>query len=224
MKKIKLLSLFGLSALFLLSALSLSACVSPEDAENTSEVAAEEDIQAESLPDSVLYYGEVLELRNNDDGSIAQIAMSSSKDGELTINAGPETVWIDSGSMKADDPSTLSTGDRIYVFHSPVTTMSLPPQSAAFAIVRNIPMDVRCAMYHEIEAVETGDKGIIISSEKGSVKITADSETVISAYDGSEVSLEDIKEGRNMMVSYRETENMSQDNLQAFRIMLLPKA
>lgn len=212
--------LIFLTALMLLAVPSLSACgktAGIDDKESAdTDINAEAPADSQLLPDSVLYYGEVLEITAAEDGSITQIYMNSEADGKIIINVGPQTFWIDSGNMKADDPSTLKEGDRIYVFHSPIVAMSLPAQSAGFAIVRNIPADAGCAMFHEIEEVNATDKGISIVTDNGSKTINADAETVISAYDESEVSIEDVKKGGHMMVIYNE-------NLRAAHIMLLPE-
>ena len=47
-------------------------------------------------------------------------------------------------------------GESVYVFHSPISTRSLPPQSAAYAVVRNIPQDISCAQYHVVEEITEG--------------------------------------------------------------------
>lgn len=230
--KFKKFAMISFASVMLLGALSLSACGKAEDVEGKTPVteeqvnAPEEQVQTPDeispLPDSVLYYGEVLEIITGEDGSISQIHMNSQADGELVINVGPQTFWINSGEMKADDSATLEVGEKIYVFHSPITTMSLPAQSAGFAIVRNIPMDARCAMYHEIEQVTETENGLSIVTNNGEIKITVDAETVISNYDGSEASVEEIKAGGHMMVRYDENPELSPENPRAFQIMLLP--
>lgn len=66
------------------------------------------------------------------------------------MNISSDTVWIDSGNRTASDPADLKEGESVYVFHSPISTRSLPPQSAAYAVVRNIPQDISCAQYHVV--------------------------------------------------------------------------
>ena len=107
--------------------------------------------QEQALPDSVLYYGEVKEAVKDEDGNIIQLRMDSEQYGEYVFNIAEDTVWVDSGSKKALDPADVKAGDRLYVFHSLVETRSIPPQSPAFAVVGNVPMDVGCAQYYEVE-------------------------------------------------------------------------
>lgn len=239
--KFKKFAMISFASVMLLGALGLSACGKAEDVEGKTPAtgeqvnAPEEQVKTPEengenapteeispLPDSILYYGEVLEIITGEDGSISQIHMNSQADGELVINVGSQTFWINSGEMKADDSATLEVGEKIYVFHSPITTMSLPAQSAGFAIVRNIPMDARCAMYHEIEEVTETENGLSIVTNNGEIKISVDAETVISNYDGSEASIEGIKAGGHMMVRYDENPELSPENPRAFQIMLLP--
>lgn len=54
--------------------------------------------------------------------------MSSDRYGEYVIHLSEDTLWIDSGNRTASDPATLKEGEELYVFHSPVSTRSLPPQ------------------------------------------------------------------------------------------------
>lgn len=238
MKKIKFkkFAMISFAAAMLLAALSLSACGSTEKPQQTPPPAEEPaapprestDNQTQpegsDLPDSILIYGQVAEITKGEDGSISQILIDSEESGELIINAGPQTVWINSGDMTADDPSTLKEGEKLYVFHSPVVTMSLPGQSAGFAVVRNVPEDGSCPMYQKIEEVSKTENGISITSDKGKITISADKETLISAYDGSEASLEDVKAGGFMMVSYDENPSLSPESPRAFHIILLPEA
>lgn len=234
--KFKKFAVVSFAAVMLLSAAGLSACGSAADGEEEKLPPANETVQpveekndkettpeVTDLPDSILIYGQVAEITKGEDGSISQILIDSEESGELIINVGPQTFWINSGEMKADDPSTIKEGEKLYVFHSPVVTMSLPGQSAGFAVVRNIPADARCAMYHEIEEVTKTEEGLSILTNNGQVTVSADKETLISAYDGSEASADDIKAGGFMMVSYDADPKFSDENPRAFHIMLLPQ-
>lgn len=137
---------------------------------------------ASSLPDSLLYYGEVKELIPAEDGTLAGLRMDSPKSGEFVMKLSDETFWIDSGNRTPSGPEGLAAGERLYVFHSPVSTRSLPPQSAAFAVVRNIPQDAGCARYHKVEAVEERDGTLQITTDQGGLLLFADQETEFSSY------------------------------------------
>ena len=65
------------------------------------------------LPDSELCYGEVMECRADEDGSLTALLLKSPKGGEYVMNLSDQTVWIDSGRQTASDPATLQVGERV---------------------------------------------------------------------------------------------------------------
>lgn len=176
-----------------------------------------------ALPDSVLYYGTVKEIGKNEDGSIAWLRMTSDRYGEYVMNLSADTVWIDSGKHTASDPADLREGESLYVFHSAAETYSLPPQSAAFVVVRNIPMDAGCAWYHEVESVILENGQLTITTNNGSLLISADEKTQLSRYEGEgTVSLQDIQAGDRVMAWYGAVTDSLPGQTQATSLMLLP--
>ena len=193
---------FALTAA-LVSALSLPA-VSASAADTASSSGTPAIGENQTLPDSVLYYGEISEIIHDEDGSVSSLLLQSEGSGDLIVHISDKTVWIDSGHQQASDPSDLKVGERIYVFHSPAQTMSLPPQSAAFAIVRDIPMDAMCAQYHKIEEVtEREDGKLQITTSNGGLYLIVDENTKFVSYDGKEtVGKDDLKPGNFAMFWY----------------------
>ena len=124
--------------------------------------------QAQTLPASVLYFGQVTQVIRDEAGTVTRLVLSSERYGEYIMNISSDTVWIDSGNRTASDPADLKEGESVYVFHSPISTRSLPPQSAAYAVVRNIPQDISCAQYHVVEEITEGeDGGLIVTTDNG---------------------------------------------------------
>lgn len=176
-----------------------------------------------SLPDSVLYYGTVKEIRKSADGGITWLRMTSERYGEYVMNVSADTIWIDSGKHTASDPADLKEGESLYVFHSAAVTSSLPPQTAAFAVVRNVPMDVGCAWYHEVEAVSLENGRLTVTTDNGGLLIFADEKTQLSRYDGDEtVSPGDIQKGDYIMAWYDAVTDSLPGQTQATHLMLLP--
>ena len=176
-----------------------------------------------SAPDSVLYSGTVKEIVKNDKGAIEQICMTSDRYGEYVMNISPETVWIDSGNHTAFNPSELQQGERVYVFHSYAETRSLPPQTAAFAVVRNISMDASNAHHHHVEAVTVKDGKLTITTDQGSLLIYADGETGLSRYDGKAgLTLANIQAGDTIMAWYQAVAESYPGQTYADHLMLLP--
>lgn len=175
--------------------------------------------QPEQMPDSVLYYGEILEIKTDEAGEIAGLRMDSQRYGPYIMKLTDRTVFIDSGERKAFDPEDLSQGDRIYVFISPVSFRSMPPQSEAFALINHVPMDAGCAMYHEVEAVENRDGSYRITTDNGNKTLAADADTEIFSNTGEKLQPEDLTEGSFLMAWYWDR---GEEILRSSHMMLLP--
>lgn len=148
------------------------------------------------LPDSVLYYGRVETIFQGENGELTALHMSSDRYGEYVMHLSEDTVWIDSGNRTASDPATLKEGEGLYVFHSPAATLSLPPQSTAFAVVRNIPQDAGCAQYHRVSETALENGQLKITVDQGGLSLLTDDKTEFSFYHGEGVpASEDIPAG-----------------------------
>lgn len=206
----------------LVSAMTLPAMA----ADDTAVPAIANDAVAEDqplLPDSMLYYGTLKEIRKSENDVISQLCLASDRYGEYVMNISAHSVWIDSGNRTAADSADLKEGDQVYVFHSPVSTRSLPPQSEAFAVVWNIPMDAGCAQYHEVESVDRKDGVLTITTDNGGLLIRADQKTVISRYGENDAcALEDIQTGDKVMAWYDTVAESYPGQTYANHLMLLP--
>ena len=211
---------------FLLTGALTCAMALPAMAAETTAVPISAPISTEesiALPDSVLYYGMVQEIVKDDAGNITQLRMTSERYGEYVMNITDQTLWIDSGRRAASDPATLQEGEGIYVFHSPVETRALPPQSAAFAVVRDIPMDAGCAQYHQVEAVSSEDGQLKITTDNGGLYILTSENTTFSFYGSDQaVSPEDIQAGSYVMAWYSAVADSYPGQTFAAHLMLLP--
>ncbi len=188
----------------------------------TSEAIKMENVQ--SLPNSVLYFGELKGILTGEDGAVISLHMDSQQSGEYVMKISDQTVWIDSGERTPSIPSDLAAGERLYVFHSPVSTRSMPPQSAAFAVVRSIPQDVGCAMYHKVEAAVEREGKLQITTDNGGLFLYADQETALSTYTGNSLDrLEDIKAGAYIMAWYDAVALSYPGQAYAQHIMLLDR-
>ena len=185
-------------------------------------LAAEPPEDSASAPESILYSGEVEEIGRDESGAVSSLLMNSESSGESVINLSRKTVWIDSGNHEKDDSSDLKEGERLYVFHSPMVTLSIPPQTSAIAVVRNVPMDAGCAMYHQVEAVSRQDGQLTITTDNGGLLLLVDGETELSRYDGGELSPEDIQTGDRVMAWYAAVAQSYPGQAHPSHLMLLP--
>lgn len=198
-KKLTALALSGVLLCFMgLPALAAGAPSAPSETEDTKMS------DAQTLPDSQLYYGQVKDVLTGEDGTVTGLHMDSERYGEYVMRISDKTVWINSGEQIPALPSDAAVGERLYVFHSPVSTRSMPPQSAAFAVVVNIPQDVGCAMYHKAEAVELQEGGELqITTDDGGLFLYAGQDTDLSSYTGRPIeNLENIRAGTCFMAWY----------------------
>ena len=193
-----------LSALLVSGALLCAAALPAMAAESAGAAQTDSALtQEETMPDSVSYYGQVQEIAWDENGTITSLWLTSERYGEYVMNISPETVWIDSGNYSASDPSTLEVGESVYVYHSPVSTRSLPPQSAAYAVVRNFPQDVSAAKYLEVEAVTQNEDGsITITTDNGGLWLTVEQDASVTTYAGEEASLDQVQVGDHVMAWY----------------------
>ena len=194
------------------------------------------DIELERLPNAVLYYGEIKDIILDSNNVVKNIVMSSENNGEFIFNIGNNTVCIDSGNAVAKDIRNLEKGDKVYVFHSFVSTMSIPPQSEAFAIVSNIPMDARSAMYHVVDTCKIIGNQLIISdtnySDDSQLEIAVDLSkdgSIIKYTDDKSFKTpaelaEQIKSGTRIMAWYDSIDTSNNPGTtQAMRVMILPE-
>ena len=177
----------------------------------------EESIQKTELPFSVLFYGKILSIRETDDG-ISQLQMDSPRDGRWVMNFGKDACYVDSGERRAFDPSELKEEDSVYVFCSPIAARSLPPQSPAYVVVRNIPMDAGCPMYHEVQKItEDGDSLILTVDGGKTLKLPAEDQLL--SYEGQELAHTELREGQRIMGWYWDR---GEEVIRASHVMILP--
>lgn len=218
-----------LTACVLAGALALSLAVPALALETAAEsgTPAREAAQTEKKPApkySVLYYGKVAEIRTDAQGNMTQLVMESEAYGDYIMNLSGRVAWIDSAGRTASDPSTLKVGEGIYVFHSTASTSSVPPQSAALVIVRNIPQDASSAHYHVVERVERQEDGSVgIVTDQGGLYISVDAQTGLSRYEGGKTfDPGQLKAGDRVVAWYEAVLTSSPAQAQARHLMLLP--
>ena len=210
------------TALLLTGVLACSAAI-PAAAANSAVEPARPPLIAPSpntaIPDSQLYYGEIQKILKDEHGNLVQLQMHSESSGEYIMHLTAGTAWVDQGTHIAFDPADLQVGECVYVHHSPMVTLSLPPQTTAFAVVRNVQMDARCGSYHAVEAVTKQDGVLSITTDHGAFTMLVDQNTTMHAYDGSAAVPGDVKENSFVMAWYGEK---AQNAVHVDHLLLLP--
>lgn len=173
-------------------------------------------------PTYVTIGGKITETNLSENGLAESILVSTGEESEIQLNlSAEETVVIDADGMPVS-LAGLEVGTEIYAAHSMAQTMSIPPQSAAFAIVV-LNEDEVAPKYMEVKAVSVVDGKTAIESADGKLFIAVDDNTEYEAYKTRNiVGLSDIKEGSKLFVWYSASTKSIPEQAVATKIMVLP--
>lgn len=181
----------------------------PEEAEEpiatetpeTSEGEGTEDV--EEMPASATYFGTVESIEKDEEGNVISISLTSEENGDYVMNVTDNTVWVDAVEKVKASQEDLTEGETIYVYHSPVSTRSLPPQSEAFAVVLNVPQDVAVGVYHEVEDIVTNGEIFTITTDNGGLYLNVTSDTQVKDYTtGESAEIGNVDRGDRIIAWY----------------------
>lgn len=150
--------------------------------ENPETSEGEETDDVEEMPASETYFGTVASIEKDEEGNVISISMTSEENGDYVMNVTDNTVWVDAVEKVKAFQEDLTEGETIYVYHSPVSTRSLPPQSEAFAVVLNVPQDIAVGVYHEVEDIVTNGEIFTITTDNGGLYLNVTSDTQVKDY------------------------------------------
>ena len=188
-------------------------------------VSSVESTTATTVPDSVLYYGTVTQVQWDEQKNTASVWMQSERYGEVVMLVNDDTCYVDGGAGRAADADDfLQEGQALYVYHSPVMTNSLPGQTVAYAFVGNMPMDMACPKYHEVEQVEKREDGtVVVTTDNGSLYLTIAADARISPYLTKNMpSMDDIQVGQYIMAWYDDVLESYPAQAGTNQVLLLP--
>lgn len=184
----------------------------PEEAEEpiatetpeTSEGEETEDVEdAEEMPASETYFGTVESIEKDEEGNVISISLTSEENGDYVMNVTENTVWVDAVEKVKASQEDLTDGETIYVYHSPVSTRSLPPQSEAFAVVLNVPQDTAVGVYHEVEDIVTNGEIFTITTDNGGLYLNVTSDTQVKDYTtGESAEIGNVDRGDRIIAWY----------------------
>lgn len=181
----------------------------PEEAEEpiatetpeTSEGEETEDV--EEMPASETYFGTVASVEKDEEGNVISISLTSEENGDYVMNVTDNTVWVDAVEKVKASQEDLAEGETIYVYHSPVSTRSLPPQSEAFAVVLNVPQDIAVGVYHEVEDIVTNGEIFTITTDNGGLYLNVTSDTQVKDYTtGESAEIGNVDRGDRIIAWY----------------------
>lgn len=160
----------------------------PITAETPETSEGEETEDVEEMPTSETYFGTVESIEKDEEGNVVSISLTSEENGDYVMNVTDNTVWVDAVEKVKASQEDLTDGETIYVYHSPVSTRSLPPQSEAFAVVLNAPQDIAVGVYNEVEEVTTTENDTRLLTNNGGLYLIISDETAVKDYETGEVT------------------------------------
>lgn len=175
----------------------------PITAETPETSEGEETEDVEEMPASETYFGTVASIEKDEEGNVVSISLTSEENGDYVMNVTDDTVWVDAVEKVKASQEDLTEGETIYVYHSPVSTRSLPPQSEAFAVVLNVPQDIAAGVYHEVEDIVTNGEIFTITTDNGGLYLNVTSDTQVKDYTtGESAEIGNVDRGDRIIAWY----------------------
>ena len=175
----------------------------PITAETPETSEGEETEDVEEMPASETYFGTVASIEKDEEGNVVSISLTSEENGDYVMNVTDNTVWVDAVEKVKASQEDLTEGETIYVYHSPVSTRSLPPQSEAFAVVLNVPQDIAAGVYHEVEDIVTNGEIFTITTDNGGLYLNVTSDTQVKDYTtGESAEIGNVDRGDRIIAWY----------------------
>ena len=178
---------------------------------------------AQAIPTYVTISGKITESTVTEDGTVESVLVDVGEDEELQLNISYEnTVIIDANGTPVGFEA-LTAGTEVYAAHSMAQTMSIPPQSAAFAIVISGENEA-LPKYMEIKEITETDGKTAFESTDGNYLIAFDETTEFVPYKTRNiVTSADLKEGSKVFAWYGISTKSIPEQALATKIMILPE-
>lgn len=189
--------------------------VSPEpetsEIQNTSENNSDKVVEDENSETNAVVDYEVLRchaddiIKDEETGKITGVIVVDEDGNKIILNISDKTFCIDNKTRTSFDINELISNEPILVYRSAVQTFSLPPQTAAYVIVRNYSDEeiMGYPKYSKVESeVETNDDVSRFLTEFGGMYIGINEDTKLLKSDGSEASIKDLTPGTRILNWY----------------------
>ncbi len=185
-----------LALVLALVALTSMTAFANEEVMLISENPAAEEVATMAEPTYLSTYGNIAEVAED------YVVVNTMDGEEIQFNTSELTQVIDANTVLPLDLKARET-DMVMVTYSSAMTMSIPPQSYAFAIIGNIKSEMGNPIYTIVEEVKKAEDGIVIVTEGGSKEITVPANAEVSPYlTRNIVTLADVKAGSNVLLWY----------------------
>ncbi len=205
-----------------LMAVSMTLCSGAAFAEGAAETLTTQPVAEMAMPSSVMVDGIVSQVQTEEE--VPYILLGEDRADQLHLHISQETVLI-----KADGTpislADIKAGDTLRVYHSAMTTRSLPPQTTALAVILMEDDAVIPPLYLVAGDITKTEEGLEISSDDGSYLVRPTKDTEVVPYKTRNiVTAADIKKG-NAFLAWAEVVTLSLPGIAVpEKIMVLPAA
>lgn len=131
----------------------------------------------ERVPAVMVMMGQIKEVNEKS----VLVEANDSKMGKVQANISQETYIYNNEKREFVNVSDLKKGQKVVLYHSPMMTRSIPPQSPAFAII--IGSGEQLAKYYRVDEVYESNKGLKFLTQNGGLIVSAQMEKNIKAKD-----------------------------------------
>ena len=201
----KLVSI-GLSSLMAVSAISVLANEAPVSPPLIMPISAQPDVviaPPEYKETQKMIHGSIEDIEEADSCTRLLLQNKYDENEALWLSVFDNTLMVDSENGDPIALSSLRKGDEVIAYYSPMLEMSEPAQSAAFALVANLPDEGARASYLTVGEVTPIEGGVRVLSDDGAYSITILDDKPISAYLTKQaVSTDSIEKGSRLFVWY----------------------
>lgn len=173
------------------------------------------------VPSYMNISGKIAEINKNEEGIIESVLVEKDDETKVLLVVSEETVAVDTNGLPFD-MAELKIGAEIDAAQSMAQTMSIPPQSAAFAIIVKAEDEIT-PKYIEISKLYEEDGILKFESADGRHLIMISDETEFAPFKTRNiVTKADLKEGSKVLVWYDFSTRSIPEQATATKVMILP--
>ena len=176
-------------------------------------------------PTSVRVWGSV--TRVDEKNARIEVADGAKKDQSIILHINDDTSIVNNQSKKALSIKDIKKGDTVYVWHDPIMTMSLPPQSSAQVIVTGIAADAMAGQLFEvIESSQNKNGDWLLFNQERDLYLTVPAKLKNIPVFNSKDTLQakDIAPGTRLLVWYNMVAESYPAQTTATALLALPDA
>ncbi len=119
------------------------------------------------------------------------------------LNISEETFFVDNETGAASSIKDIQVDDSLYVYHSLVSTRSIPAQTAAYVILTNVKEDATIGTLLNVDTIKEREDAISIPTKDGSAFIHFSKDTNVLPYaTRNMLSYKDIQQGQRVLAWY----------------------